>query len=171
MGGGRRNMAQRRRVCVIASRASSRRVGRVACAGHAGGASVRPARSAGRDRLLPSFMRMMRLAWRATSGSWVTMMMVWPGGVKLVEEREDLLAGAAVEVSGGFVGEQDRRAGRPAPARSRRAAAGRRRAGWGGAACGRPGRRSPAPPVARLRRLPPAAARSRSAAARRSSAP
>ena len=43
------------------------------------------------------------------SGSWVTMMTVWPGGVQVAEDPHDLLAGDAVEVAGRLVGEEDRR--------------------------------------------------------------
>ena len=41
------------------------------------------------------------------SGSWVTMITVWPGGVELAEHPHDLLAGGAVEVAGGLVGQED----------------------------------------------------------------
>ena len=130
----------------------------------------RPARSAGRDSTLPSSCGSTRRAWRATSASWVTMMIVWPGRVQLVEQREDLVAGAAVEVAGRLVGEQDRRAvdQRPGDGDALLLAAGELVGPV--ASCGRPGRRSSSASLRALAAAPPAVAACRAAAARRSSA-
>ena len=60
--------------------------------------------------ILPSRMWIMRWACSAMSRSWVTRMIVLPVAVQLLEQPHDLLAGGAVEVAGGLVGQQDRRA-------------------------------------------------------------
>ena len=51
---------------------------------------------------------MMRFAWRATSGSCVTMMIVRPAALSVAEERHEFGRGLRVEVAGRFVGEQHR---------------------------------------------------------------
>ena len=56
----------------------------------------------------PSRSTTVRSACAAMSASWVTMMMVWPCAVQLAEHLHDLLAGRAVEVAGGLVGQEDR---------------------------------------------------------------
>ena len=114
----------------------------------------------------PSCSRTRRLQQAAIAGSCVTITTVWPSAMQLPEQVHDLARGAAVEVAGGLVGQQQLRAGPPAPARPRRAAAGRPTSRSGGAACGHRGRRAAAP-ASRARAVAPARGRDRSAAARR----
>ena len=98
----------------------------------------RRAACARRFSILPSRMRMVRWACSAMSRSWVTRMMVLPSLVQPLEEPHDLLAGRRVEVAGGLVGEQDRRAASPARGRWPRAGAGRPRARSACGSCASP---------------------------------
>ena len=55
----------------------------------------------------PSRSTTTRAACAAMSGSWVTMMTVWPAAWSDAEDLHDLLAGDAVEVAGRLVGQED----------------------------------------------------------------
>ena len=94
--------------------------GRATAGGGVGRASLAPS-----GTITPSFMRMMRWACLATSGSCVTSTMVMPSALPL-EHRENLGSGGRVEIAGRLVGQQQRRPVDQPPARSRRAAAVRR---------------------------------------------
>ena len=86
------------------------------------------------------------------------------GSVQVEQKVEDSSAGLVVEVAGGLVGEEQRRAGRRRLARSRRAASRRPRVASDSVASGGPGRRRRA--LAERAPMRPACPRARAAAAR-----
>ncbi len=90
-------------------------------------------------------MRTMRSARAARRSSWVTSTSAALGVCGELEDQVGDVGGVGcIEVAGGLVGEQQRRAGWPAPAPAPRAAARRRRAGADSGLAGRRARRGPA---------------------------
>ena len=66
----------------------------------------------------PSRMNRVRSAWAATSGSWVISTMVRPRVAQAFERGQHLLAGGRVQVAGGLVGQDERRAVHERPPRN-----------------------------------------------------
>ena len=93
----------------------SRAAHRATCA-RAGRRRPPAAAPAGARRTMrPSRSRTTRLAWAATSSSWVISTIVRPDALSSVEQRQHLGGGGAVEVAGRLVGQEQRRLGDQRP--------------------------------------------------------